>query len=107
MTISAPRWDLTNVYPSLESKEFQSAVRKYKKMLGELETFVAEKVSKTNSKTDVKKLGKLLGESVDRFNDIASLSGTLGAYISSFVTTDSRNQAAARIQSEFEQINVR
>ena len=106
MTVSAPRWDLTNVYPSLESKEFQSAIKKYKKLLGELETFIAEKVSKTNSKTDVKKLGKLLGESVDRFNDIESLGGTLGAYIGSFVTTDSRNQPAARIQSEFEQINA-
>jgi pepF/M3 family oligoendopeptidase len=107
MTISAPRWDLTNVYPALESKEFQSAVRKYKKMLGELETFVAEKVSQTSSKTDAKKLGKLLGEAAERFNDVALLSGTLGAYIGSFVTTDSRNQLAARIQSEFEQVNVR
>jgi pepF/M3 family oligoendopeptidase len=107
MTISAPRWDLTNVYPALESKEFQSAVRKYKKMLGELETFVAEKVSQTSAKTDAKKLGKLLGEAVERFHDIALLSGTLGAYIGSFVTTDSRNQTAARIQSEFEQVNVR
>jgi pepF/M3 family oligoendopeptidase len=107
MTTSAPRWDLTNVYPALESREFQSAIKKYKKLLVELETFVAEKVSKTNSKTDAKKLGKLLGESVDRFNDIATLAGTLGAYISSFVTTDSRNQTAARIQSEFEQINAR
>jgi pepF/M3 family oligoendopeptidase len=107
MTISAPRWDLTNVYPSLESKEFQGAIRKYKKMLGELESFIAQKVSKANSKTDAKKLGRLLGESVDRFNAIVSLSGTLGAYIASFVTTDSRNQTAAHIQSEFEQINVR
>ncbi len=107
MTISAPRWDLTNVYPSLESKEFQSALKKHKKLLGELETFMAQKVIKANAKTDAKKLGKLLGEAVDRFNASVSLSGTLGAYISSFVTTDSRNQSAARIQSEFEQINVR
>jgi len=107
MTISAPRWDLTNVYPSLESKEFQNAVKRYKKLLGELETFLAKKVIKTDSKTDVKKLGKLLGEAVERFNDIASLSGTLGAYISAFTTTDSRDQTAARIQSELEQVNVR
>jgi len=107
MTIAAPRWDLTNVYPSLESKEFESAIKKYKKLLAELETFVAEKVSQTSAKTDAKKLGKLLGESVDRFNDIASLSGTLGAYIGSFVTTDSRHQTAARLQSELEQINAR
>ena len=107
MTVSAPRWDLTNVYPSLESKEFENAIKKYKRLLGELETFITEQVSKTNAKTDAMKLGKLLGESVDRFNDIVSLSGTLGAYISSFVTTDSRNQTAARLQSELEQINVR
>ena len=107
MTTSAPRWDLTNVYPSLESKEFQSAIKKYKKLLNELETFVAEKVTRTNAKTDAKKLGKLLGESVDRFNQIETLAGTLGAYISSFVTTDSRNQTAARLLSEFEQINAR
>ena len=37
MTISAPRWDLTNVYPSLESKEFQNGIKKYKKMLDELD----------------------------------------------------------------------
>jgi len=107
MTTSAPRWDLTNVYPSLESKEFQSAIKKYKKLLNELETFVAEKVTRTNAKTDAKKLGKLLGESVDRFNQIETLAGTLGAYISSFVTTDSRDKTAARLLSEFEQINAR
>ena len=26
MSTPAPRWDLTNVYPSLESKEFKAAV---------------------------------------------------------------------------------
>jgi len=107
MTTSAPRWDLTNVYPALESKEFQKAVKQYKKQLDELEAFLAKKVIKADAKTDSKKLGKLLGECVDRFNDIASLSGTLGAYISSFTTTDSRNQTAARLQSELDQINVR
>jgi len=37
MTISAPRWDLTNVYPSLESREFKNAIKKYKKLLDELD----------------------------------------------------------------------
>ena len=37
MTVSASRWDLTNVYPSLESKEFKNAIKKYKKLLDELE----------------------------------------------------------------------
>ena len=65
MTLSAPRWDLTNVYPSLDSKQFKNAVKKYKSALDELEVFF-KKAAKADSKTDSKKLGKLLGESVDR-----------------------------------------
>jgi len=105
MTISASRWDMTNVYPSLESKEFKSATKKYKSMLDEMEVFY-KKASKADSKTDPKKLGKLLGESVDRFNAIFELSNTILPYIESFVTTDSRNKVAMRALSEFEQMSV-
>jgi pepF/M3 family oligoendopeptidase len=105
MTASASRWDLTNVYPALDSKEFKNAFKKYKSMLDEMEVFF-NKASKANAKTDPKKLGKLLGESVDRFNAIFDLSGTMGSYIYSFVTTDSRNKEAMRALSEFEQMSV-
>ncbi|MEN9563989.1 MAG: hypothetical protein RIR73_2233, partial [Chloroflexota bacterium] len=40
MSVSAPRWDLTNVYPALDSKQFKSAVKKYKSLLDELEAFL-------------------------------------------------------------------
>ena len=102
-----PRWDMTNVYPSLESKQFKTAVKKYAALLDELEIFLDKKVSKANAKTDPKKLGKLLGESVDRLNAIYVLWGTLSAYIGSFVTTNSRNKLAMRTLSEFEQVEVR
>ncbi len=105
MTVSATRWDLTNVYPTLESKEFKNAVKKYKSLLDEMEVFF-KKASKADSKTDPKKLGKLLGESVDRFNALFELSGTINPYIYSFISTDSRNQTAMRILSEFEQMSV-
>jgi pepF/M3 family oligoendopeptidase len=105
MTVSAPRWDLTNVYPALDSKQFKSAVKKYKSMLDEMEAFY-KKASKANSKTEPKKLGNLLGESVDRFNAIFELSNTILPYIESFVTTDSHNKDAMRALSEFEQMSV-
>jgi len=105
MSISASRWDLTNVYPSLDSKPFKSAVKKYKSMLDEMEVFF-KKASKADSKTDPKKLGKLLGEAVDRLNAIFELSNTILPYIESFVTTDSRNKDAMRALSEFEQMSV-
>jgi len=105
MPVSATRWDLTNVYPALDSKKFKNAFKKYKTMLDEMEVFF-KKASKADSKTDPKKLGKLLGEAVDRFNAIFELSGTMGSYIYSFVTTDSRNKDAMRALSEFEQMSV-
>ena len=105
MTVSAPRWDLTNVYPSLDSKQFKNAVKKYKSALDELEVFF-KKAAKADSKTDPKKLGKLLGESVDRFNALFYLSGTIGPYIYSFISTNSRDTEAMRTLSEFEQMSV-
>jgi pepF/M3 family oligoendopeptidase len=102
-----PRWDMTNVYPSLESKQYKAAFKKYTGLLDELETFFAKKVSKADAKTDPKKLGKLLGESVDRLNAIYELANTLGSYIYAFVTTDSRDKVAMRTLSEFEQVQVR
>ena len=105
MTNSIPRWDLTNVYPSLGSKEFKNAIKKYKKQLDELEAFY-KKASKADSKADPEKLGKLLGESIDRFNGLLDLSRTIEPYIYSFVSTDSHNKDAMRALSEFEQMSV-
>lgn len=107
MTISAPRWDLTNVYPSLESKEFQNAVKEYKSLLDKFEKFYKSKISKASAKTSAKELGLLLGRSVDQFNDIYELAGTVEAYIYSFITTNSRDKTAMRLYSEFEQVQVR
>lgn len=105
MTVSAPRWDLTNVYPSLDSKQFKTAIKTFKKQLDELDAFF-KKAAKADSKTDPKKLGKILGESVERFNALFELSGTIGPFVYSYISTDSRNKDAMRILSEFEQMNV-
>ena len=91
MTVSASRWDLSNVYPALDSKQFKSAIKKYKSLLDELEAFL-KKAEKANAKTDPKKLGKLLGESTDRFNALLELSSTIGAYIYSFTPSIVNNE---------------
>jgi pepF/M3 family oligoendopeptidase len=106
MTVSAPRWDMTNVYPALDSKQFKSAIKNYQTSLDELEAFL-KKAAKANAQTEPKKLGKLLGEAVDRFNALLELSGTINPYIYSFVSTDSRNKEAMRALSEFEQLSVK
>ena len=106
MTISAPRWDLTNIYPSLESKEFKAAVADYKKQVAALEKFFKNKVSKANEKSKVKDLATLIGEAIDRINKIQTLSSTIFPYIYSFVTTDSRDKLAMKTLSEMEQASL-
>jgi pepF/M3 family oligoendopeptidase len=106
MTISAPRWDLSNVYPSLESNEFKAAVEEYKKQVTALEKFFKNKLSKANEKTKAKELAPLVGKAIDQINKIQTLSATIVPFIYSYVTTDSRNKAAMKALSEFEQASL-
>lgn len=106
MTVSAPRWDLTNVYPSLESKEFKAAVADYKKQVAALEKFFKSKLSKVNEKSKAKELAPLVGDAIDRINKIQTLSSTIFPYIYSFVTTDSRDKLAMKTLSEMEQASL-
>ena len=96
MTISAPRWDLSNVYPSLESDEFKAAIESYKKQVAALEKFFKNKLTKTDAKTKAKDLAPLVGKAIDQINKIQSLSATIVPFIYSYVTTDSRNKTAMR-----------
>jgi pepF/M3 family oligoendopeptidase len=107
MTTSVPRWDLSNVYPSLESKEFEAAGTAVKGQIDDLEKLFADKVAKMDARTPVKDLAAVVGEAIERFNALYELSGTIRAYIASFVTTDSHNMLAMKKMSEFQMVGVR
>ena len=102
-----PRWDLSNVYPSLESKEFEAAVATVKGQIDGLEKLFAETVARMDAKTPVKELSGVVGEAIDRFNILYESSGTVRAYIQSFVATDSHNTLAMKKMSEFQMVGVR
>ncbi|HEY9153073.1 MAG TPA: M3 family oligoendopeptidase [Anaerolineales bacterium] len=106
MTTSAPRWDVSNIYPSLESKEFKAAVEDYKKQVAALEKFFKNKLSKTGANSKAKELAPLVGQAIDRINKIQTLASTIVPYIYAFVTTDSRDKTANRVMSEFEQASL-
>ena len=100
MSIPAPRWDLTNVYPSLESEEFKEAIEGFKTKVADLEDYFVEVVNKADENAPPDQLGPILGEVVEHFNDIYTLSSTIEPYIYSFVSTDSHNKTATRVLSE-------
>ena len=102
-----PRWDLSNVYPSLESKEFETALAGLKSQIDGLEKLFADKLAGMDAQAPVKELAALAGEAIDRFNALYELSGTMRAYIQSFVATDSHNIPAMKKMSEFQMVGVR
>ena len=106
MAIPAPRWDLSNVYPSLESDEFKAAVTDYKKQVAELQDYFDEVVTKATVKTPPGELAAIIGDVVDRFNSAQTLSATLGPFIGSYTSTDSHNKLAMKTLSEFEQASL-
>ena len=107
MNTTPPHWDLSNVYPSLESKEFESAVIDFKDQLDAFEKFLTERINKANISTPAVELGALIGDAVDRLNKIYDLMWTIGPYIQSFVSINSHNTVAVKKMSEHQIVMVR
>lgn len=99
-----PHWDLSNVYPSLSSKEYSDDLAKLDRLIAEQETFLDELLTKTDLPSA--DLAKSAGQLIDRSNKIFVIMGTIRAYIDSFITTDSYNKEALKKQSEFDQVLV-
>jgi pepF/M3 family oligoendopeptidase len=107
-----PRWDLSNVYPSLESEQFKRAVSDLRSELDDLEVFLHEHkitrtVSGSETNPDVGQIRVAIGGYLTRMNAALRLYSTLNAYVASFVTTDSYNTTAKRLESELEILAVR
>ncbi len=106
-----PRWDLSNVYESLESEQFKKAWADLKRQVDALDDYLAEhqvsRVATEESKT-VSNAAKLIIDGyIDRTNATVRLFSTLNAYVESYVTTDSYNTTAKRLESELEMVGVR
>lgn len=102
-----PRWDLSNVYPGLESEEFAQAFENLRAQISDLENFFSAHLAEADASTPVSKLAALLGEVIERLNTALELAYTLNWYIHSFVSTDSRDTLAKRKESEYELVAVR
>jgi len=103
-----PRWDLSNVYPSLESEEFRRAIEDLRTQTDALDAYLAEhNVSRAAVVRPKENVKEIVDEFLNRANRTYRLFGTLGAYVSSFVSTDSYNTLAKRLESELEMVGVR
>ena len=102
-TASLPHWDMSVVYPGLDSAEF---ARDFAELLAEIDGAVA---LFDRAGVDKRAVGPLddatattFGQVVDTLNRLFDRATTLRAYIFSFVATDSRDTLAQARLSEFQ-----
>jgi len=107
--MTPPRWDLTHVFPSLDSTEFQNATEKLKTQLTALEQFLDQHGIRRlapNSATPAD-FAAHLAEYIEQLNATLATYSTLSAYVASFITTDAFNALAKRRMSEIQMLGVR
>lgn len=104
-----PHWDMSNVYPSLESQEFDHAVSQVEAQLDELDSYLSAHQIAGGGPVppEPAALASVISGYLDRMNALLRLLRTLEAYVYAFVSTDSYNTTARRIESELDPLDVR
>ncbi len=99
-----PRWDMTVIYPGLDSAEFTAGFASVVDDIAQLQAlFDAEHVDRQPPTTLDADAVAAVERVITRFNTVLEQVETLGTYISTFVATDSRNDVAQARMSEFQQ----
>jgi pepF/M3 family oligoendopeptidase len=98
-----PHWDVSVVYPSLTSKEFEEGIKETVQEINHLESLFNRFGIK--EKTDIPledSLVDIFNEVITRYNEVLDQVRTLRAYIRSYVSINSRNTLAQEKWSLFQ-----
>ncbi len=102
-----PHWDMTPVFPSLESPEFAQGFAHATEAIASLaQLFDAEHVMQQPSLPINDALVHTFETVITRYNSVVEEVNTLNAYIEAFVTTNTQNTLAQAKLSELEQSGV-
>ena len=103
-----PHWDMTTVYPSLDSPEFEAGFRSVIGAIARLgELFDQHGIAKRQPAPLDEATVQALETVIQAMNAVLEEMRTVSVYINSFVSTDSRNNLAQARQSELQQHAVR
>lgn len=93
--MTLPHWDLSPIFPSLESAEFEQGFADVVARVNALaQLFDAERVERQQGALTNAETARAFDTVMDAYNATADRVNTLLAYIQAFVTTDSRNTFA-------------
>ena len=108
MTDKLPHWDMTVLYPGLDSEEFKQGFNQAAEAIDELvRLFDKHNISAWEEKAVTGETVKVFEEIISLYNEVIREVRTLESYISSFVSTDSRNDLAQAKESDFDQKGLR
>ncbi len=107
-TKNLPRWDMSVVYPGLDSPEFERDFRTFVRAIDELEgLFENARIDRTDHPLEVSTAVAIFEAVIPQYNALMEFGHTIGAYIYSFIATDSRDEYAQMRLSEMEREEVR
>ncbi|HEX5166540.1 MAG TPA: M3 family oligoendopeptidase [Thermomicrobiales bacterium] len=107
-TATLPRWDMSVVYPSLDSPEFEAGLASVVAGIdGLAELFDQNGVERRDPSPLDAATVAAVDEVIERMNAVIEAAANLGSYISAFISTDSRNDRAQAIMSGYQQQGAR
>jgi pepF/M3 family oligoendopeptidase len=108
-TQSPPHWNLTSIFPGLDSSELAQAIARTREQLEELDAYLAARQIAQDGPVpgEAGALAGVISGYLERMNGFLQLAWTLRNYGEGFVTTDSFNTAARRLASELDPLFVR
>ena len=103
-TTSLPRWDMTPVYPSLNSPEFDQGFAHFTQQVADLiELFDSHSIQAQPARALDDATIQSFETVTKRLNTVLEEVTTLGAYLACFVTTNTQDTLAQARYSEFQQ----
>jgi pepF/M3 family oligoendopeptidase len=106
MVTTPPRWDLSNVYPGLDSPALAKDIDWVKETTQSLKQFYQKRLVKVDSDSPHERINEAISMLVDRMNALMEKATTINAYLLSYVATDSFNQQATQMMSQFDRVLV-
>ncbi len=102
-----PHWDMTRIFPGLESEQFQQEFDALTASIGDLERLFDElKIEKSAPAPTDSSAVRAFEMAVNALNSLLERLRTIWAYIMGFVATNSRDNVAQAEFSELQQHNV-
>ncbi|MDY6846492.1 MAG: M3 family oligoendopeptidase [Chloroflexota bacterium] len=106
MPSTPPRWDLSNVYPGLESPALQKDIEWVKDATESIKKLYQDQLVKIDTNSPKETINQAISTMVDRVNTLMLKASTINAFLHSYIATDSFNQQATRLGSQFDQVMV-